>query len=45
VLFGPVTSAINARHAQAGMLLLVSHMLDCSGSRQDVSATGINALP
>jgi len=38
VLFGPVTSAINARIEQAGMLLLVNHMLDCSSSRQDVSA-------
>ena len=37
VLFGLVTSAINARIAQAGMLLLVNHMLDCSSSRQDVS--------
>ena len=37
MLFGPVTSAINARIAQAGMLLLVNHMLDCSSSRQDVS--------
>jgi len=38
VLFGPVTSAINARIAQAGMLLLVNHMLDCSSGRQDISA-------
>ena len=38
MLFGPVTSAINARIAQAGMLLLVNHMLDCSTSIQDVSA-------
>jgi len=38
VLFGPVTSAINVRIAQAGMLLLVNHMLDCSSSRQNVSA-------
>ena len=39
VLFGPVTSAINARIAQAGMLLLVNHMLNCSSSRQDISAS------
>ena len=38
MLFGPVTSAINSRIAQAGILLLVNHMLDCSSSRQDVSA-------
>ena len=38
MLFGPVTSVINARIAQAGMLLLVNHMLDCSSSRQDISA-------
>ena len=39
VLFGPVTSAINARIAQAGKLLLVNHMLDCSSSRQDVDVS------
>ena len=38
MLFGPVTSAINAKIAQAGMLLLVNHMAGCSSSRQDVSA-------
>jgi len=38
VLFGPVMSAINDKIAQAVMLLLVNHMLDCSSSRQAVSA-------
>jgi len=38
VLFGPVTSAINAKIARAVMLLLVNHMLDSSSSRQAVSA-------
>ena len=38
VLFGPVMSAINGKIAQAGKLLLVNHMADCSSSRQDVSA-------
>jgi len=38
VLFGPVTTAINGKIAQAGMLLLVNHMPNCSSSRQDVSA-------
>jgi len=40
VLFGPVTSAINARIARTVMLLvllLVNRMADCSSSRQDVS--------
>ena len=50
MLFGPVTSvasypgtrlvtsAINAKIARAGMLLLVNHMADRSSSRQDISA-------
>ena len=38
MLVGPAMTAINGRIAQAGMLLLVNHMLDCSSSRQDVSA-------
>ena len=38
MLFGPVTSAINAKIAQAVMPLLVNHMLECSSSRQAVSA-------
>jgi len=38
VLFGPVTSVINAKIAQAVMLLLVNHMLDFSGSSKAVSA-------
>ena len=38
MLFGPVTSAINAKIARAGMLLLVNHMAGYSSSRQDVSA-------
>ena len=36
--FGPVTSAINATVAQAGVLLLVNHMLNCLSSRQCFSA-------
>ena len=38
MLFGPVTSALNAKIARAGMLLLVNHMAGYSSSRQDVSA-------
>ena len=33
MLFGPVTSAINAKLHKTAMLLLVNHMLDCSSSR------------
>ena len=33
VLFGPVTSVIKAKFARTVMLLLVNHMLDCSGSK------------
>ena len=38
VQFMPVTHAINAKIAQSSLLLLVNHMLDCSSSRQDISA-------
>ena len=37
MLFGPVTSAINAKIARAVMLLCVNYMLDCLSSR-NVSA-------
>jgi len=36
VLFGPVTSLINAKIAEAVMLLVVNHMLDSNSSGQAI---------
>ena len=39
MLFGPVTSVVNSKIAQAVTLLLVNHMLGCSSSRQAISGS------